>query len=66
MTITTTPRPSDVRRIAGTVILLLAGVLFGLISVYSKHPRRLRALGCARLIATFASGLLAAHVRTRR
>lgn len=66
MTITTMPRPSDMRRIAGSVIPLLAGVLFGLISVYSNTRA-----GCAfwvtlALIATFASGVLAAHVRTRQ
>lgn len=66
MTITTVPRPSDMRRIAGSVILLLAGVLFGLISVYSNTRA-----GCALWVAlalafTFGSGLLAEQVRMRR
>ncbi len=66
MTITTLPRPSDMRRISGSVILLLAGVLFGLISVYSNTRA-----GCAfwvalALTATFPAGVLAAHVRTTR
>jgi len=66
MTITTVPRRSDIRRIAGSVILLLAGVLFGLISVYSNTRA-----GCALWVAlalafTFGSGLLAEQVRMRR
>lgn len=65
MTFITMPQPSDLRRIAGSVILLLAGVLFGLISVYSNTRA-----GCAfwvtfALAVTFVSGVLAAQVRTR-
>lgn len=42
LTFITLPRPSDLRRIAGSVILLLAGVLSGVISVYSGT-----CVGCA-------------------
>lgn len=56
----------ELRRIAGSVVCLLAGVLFGLISVYSGTRA-----GCAFWVAlalavTFMSGLRTAQVRTRR
>ena len=66
MAITTMPTSNDLRRIAVSVVCLIAGMLFGLISVYSNTRAACAFWVALALVLTFVSGFLAARGRTRR
>jgi len=66
MAITTMPTSNDLRRSAASLVCLVAGVLFGLISVFSNSRAACAFWVALALVLTFVSGLLAARGRTRR
>jgi hypothetical protein len=66
MAITAESTSNDLRRSAVSLVCLIAGVLFGLISVYSNSRTACACWVALALVLTFVSGLLAARGRTRR
>lgn len=65
MSIMTVPPTSSLPRIAVSVVCLIAGVLFGLISVYSDTRAACAVWVSLALVFTFAAGLLTTRGRTR-
>lgn len=66
MAITTVSTSNDLRRFAVSVACLMAGVLFGLISIYSNTRAACAVWVGLALVLTFVSGLLATRGRARR
>ncbi len=66
MAITNVQTSDDLRRIAVSLVCLIPGVLFELISVYSHTRTACASWVALALVLTFVSGLLAARRRTRR